>query len=123
MKKQHILIAIVIGLSNSIFAQSGFDFNNRHLAQSNDVNPAFLPQYKFSLGFGSGLSAHYPGYNLNTFFAKGPDAQSTIRNIINDPSVDLRTDIMNRSNLLNMGIRGKKSYFSVENILQTILLE
>ena len=117
MKKQHILIAIVIGLGNSIFAQSGFDFNNRHLAQSNDVNPAFLPQYKFSLGFGSGLSAHYPGYNLNTFFAKGPDAQSTIRNIINDPSVDLRTDIMNRSNLLNMGIRGKKSYFSVNTSL------
>ena len=31
--------------------------------------------------------------------------------------MDLRTDIMNRSNLLNMGIRGKKSYFSVNTSL------
>lgn len=119
MKKQHILFAIVIGLTNNIFAQSGLDFNNRHLAQSNDLNPAFLPQYKFSLGFGSGLSAYYPGYNLNTFFAAGTDAKSTIRGIINDPNVNLRTDFQNHNNLFNLGVRGKKSYFSVNTSFNT----
>ncbi|NBV36917.1 MAG: hypothetical protein EBR94_06580, partial [Bacteroidetes bacterium] len=119
MKKQNIVFAIVIGLCNLTIAQSGLDFNNRHLAQSNDVNPAFLPQYKFTLGFGSGLSAYYPGYNIKTFYAKGTDAQSTIRNIINDSNVELRTDFINRNNLLNMGIRGKKSYFSVNTSINT----
>lgn len=119
MKKQHILLAIVIGLGNTLFAQSGLDFNNRHLAQSNDVNPAFLPQYKFTLGFGSNFSAYYPGYNIRTFFAAGSDAQSTIRGIINDPNVDLRTDFQYRNNLINAGIRSKKSYFSVNTSLNT----
>jgi hypothetical protein len=119
MKKQHMLFAIVIGLGNTLFAQSGLDFNNRHLAQSNDVNPAFLPQYKFTLGFGSNFSAYYPGYNIRTFYAAGTDAQTTIRGIINDPNIDLRTDFQNRNNLLNAGIRGKKSYFSVNTSINT----
>lgn len=113
MRKQNFLTAIFIGFCHLATAQSGLDFNNRHLASSNSVNPAFLPQYKFTLGYGTAMSADYPGFNIRTFYSQGLDAASTIRHIINDSTVNLKTDFYNNNNLFNLGLRSKKSYFSV----------
>ncbi|MFM7638094.1 MAG: DUF5723 family protein [Bacteroidota bacterium] len=117
MKKLLLLTAISLGLHVSISAQTGLEFNNRHLAQSAYLNPAFMPQYKFSMGFGSGLQAYHPGFNINTFYNSATDAPTTIRNIINDPNVNLNMSLDSRTEIFNAGFKSKNSYlgFNLSN--------
>jgi len=119
MKKQQLFICLALGLSVFAKAQTGFEFNNRHLSQSANINPAFLPQYKVSLGYGTGLEAYYPGFNINTFFNSATDATTTIRNIINDPKVNLGVSFDNRTELFHFGFKSNRSYFSFNSTNQT----
>lgn len=120
MKKFILISAIALGFSTHLSAQTGFEFNNRHLSQSNYLNPAFLPQYKLSLGFGNGFEAYHPGFNINTFFNAATDAPTTIRNVINDPNVDLNMSLDNRIEFLQAGLKSKNSYLGFNLSNQTL---
>ena len=120
MKKLQLFVCVALGLSGFAKAQTGFEFNNRHLTQSASINPAFLPQYKLSLGVGNAFEAYHPGFNINTFFNSATDATSTIRNIINDPKVNLGVSFDNRTELFQFGFKSKRSYFSFNSSNQTL---
>lgn len=120
MKKFLLISAIAFGFSNLVYAQTGFEYNNRHLSQSNNLNPAFLPQYKLSLGFGNGFEAYHPGFNVNTFFNAATDATTTIRNVINDPNVDLNMSLDNRIEIVHAGLKSKNSYVGFNLSNQTL---
>ena len=120
MKKFILISALALGFSTKVSAQTGFEFNNRHLSQSNYLNPAFLPQYKLSLGFGNGFEAYHPGFNINTFFNAATDAPTTIRSIINDPTVNLNMSLDNRTEIMQAGFKSKNSYFGFNISNQTL---
>lgn len=120
MKKNFLIIGISLAFQGIGFAQTGLDYNNRHLAQSTYANPAFMPQYKVSLGSSNYFEAYHPGFNINTFFNSATDAPTTIRNIINDPNVNLNIAFDNRLEILNAGIKGKNSYFGFNVSNQTM---
>ena len=120
MKKLQLFVCVALGLSGFAKAQTGFEFNNRHLSQSASINPAFLSQYKLSLGVGNAFEAYHPGFNINTFFNSATDATSTIRNIINDPKVNLGVSFDNRTELFQFGFKSKRSYFSFNSSNQTL---
>ena len=120
MKKQQLFICLALGLSGFAKAQTGFEFNNRHLSQSANINPAFLPQYKLTLGVGNAFEAYHPGFNINTFFNSAADATTTIRNIINDPKVNLGLSFDNRTEMFQFGFKSKRSYFTFNSSNQTL---
>lgn len=120
MRRNLLFLALGFISVCGLYAQSSLEYNNRHLAQSNNFNPAFLPQYKLSLGFGNGFEAYHPGYNINTFYTSATDAPTTIRNIINDPSVNLNTSFDNRAEIFNAGFKSKNSYMSFNLSNQTM---
>jgi hypothetical protein len=120
MKKQQLFICLALGLSSFAKAQTGFEFNNRHLSQSANINPAFLPQYKLTLGVGNAFEAYHPGFNINTFFNSAADATTTIRNIINDPKVNLGVSFDNRTEMFQFGFKSKRSYFTFNSSNQTL---
>lgn len=120
MKKQQLFICLALGLSGFAKAQTGFEFNNRHLSQSANINPAFLPQYKLTLGVGNAFEAYHPGFNINTFFNSAADATTTIRNIINDPKVNLGVSFDNRTEIFQFGFKSKRSYFTFNSSNQTL---
>jgi hypothetical protein len=120
MKKQQLFICLALGLSGFAKAQTGFEFNNRHLSQSANINPAFLPQYKLTLGVGNAFEAYHPGFNINTFFNSAADATTTIRNIINDPKVNLGVSFDNRTEMFQFGFKSKRSYFTFNSSNQTL---
>ncbi len=99
--------------TKSIQAQNFFEYNNRHLPQSHTINPAFLPQYRFSLGLGyfsSGLDL--TGGNMNSFFNSNETALQTVSRLINEDEKQIGVDNSLQSNLFFAGFRTKKSYFS-----------
>jgi hypothetical protein len=120
MKKQQLFICLALGLSGFAKAQTGFEFNNRHLSQSANINPAFLPQYKLTVGVGNAFEAYHPGFNINTFFNSAADATTTIRNIINDPKVNLGVSFDNRTEMFQFGFKSKRSYFTFNSSNQTL---
>lgn len=120
MKKQQLFICLALGLSGFAKAQTGFEFNNRHLSQSANINPAFLPQYKLTLGVRNAFEAYHPGFNINTFFNSAADATTTIRNIINDPKVNLGVSFDNRTEMFQFGFKSKRSYFTFNSSNQTL---
>lgn len=120
MKKIILLAIVFVGCLGQLQSQNGFDYNNRHLSQSTNFNPAFLPQYKLSVGFGNSFEAYYPGFNIGTFYDASTDAITTIRNIINDPNVKLNMSFDNRTELMHVGFKSKNSYFSFNSSNQTL---
>lgn len=106
---------LIAGLNTNqaLRAQNFFEYNNRHLPQSHTINPAFLPQYRFSLGLGyfsSGLDL--TGGNLNSFFNSNETAIQTVSRLINEDEKQIGLDNTIQSNLFFAGFRTKKSYFS-----------
>ena len=103
-----IAATFVIGQSN---AQLEFDFNNRHLPQSAVANPAFLPQYKFNLGFSSSNLFMLNRCNLNTFFNPNETDSMSIANAMKSSFSQFGAEFTSKSDLLHFGIRSKKAYF------------
>ncbi len=110
--KTLLTTAICIIQLNVSNAQMNFDFNNRHLSQSAIVNPAFLPQYKFTLGFNSFNSLNLNGFNLNSIFNKYESDSLTVRNLINSNQKQMGFEMVSNTNLFHFGIRSKKAYFT-----------
>jgi len=113
MKMKTLLIAAICLIQlNVAKAQMNFDYNNRHLSQSALVNPAFLPQYKFTLGFNSFNSLNLNGFNLNSIFNKYESDSLTMRNLINSNQKQMGIEMVSNTNLFHFGIRSKKAYFT-----------
>ena len=113
MKMKTLLIAAICLIQlNVAKAQMNFDYNNRHLSQSALVNPGFLPQYKFTLGFNSFNSLNLSGFNLNSIFNKNESDSQTVRNLINSSQKQMGIDLISNTNLFHFGIRSKKAYFT-----------
>ncbi len=94
-------------------AQNFFEYNNRHLPQSHTINPAFLPQYRFSLGLGYfSNSTDLTGGNLNSFFNSNETTIQTISRLIRDDDKQIGLDNSFQSNVFFAGFRTKKSYIS-----------
>lgn len=110
--KNLLIVAICIIQLNVTNAQMNFDFNNRHLSQSAIVNPGFLPQHKFTMGFNSFNSLNLSGFNLNSIFNKYESDSQTVRNLINSTQKQMGIDLISNTNLFHFGIRSKKAYFT-----------
>lgn len=117
MKKFIALSLLSWGILNHANAQFQMDFNNRHMSQSVLVNPGFLPQYKFTLGFRSINQLNLTGFNLNSLFNKADSASTSIRNLINQPIKTMGIDMALREELFHFGFKSKKSYFSYNTSL------
>ena len=69
MKKNILLTSISLGILGSLNAQVFYEFNNRHLSQSQLWNPGFMPQYKATLSVGQTyFDARMVGTTLNGLF-------------------------------------------------------
>ncbi len=113
MKMKNLLIAAICLIQlNFAKAQMNFDFNNRHLSQSAIVNPGFLPQHKFTIGFNSFNSLNLNGFNLNSIFNKFESDSQTARNLMNSSEKQMGIDLLSNTNLFHFGIRSKKAYFT-----------
>ena len=110
--KNLLIAAICIIQLNFAKAQMNFDFNNRHLSQSAIVNPGFLPQHKFTMGFNSFNSLNLNGFNLNSIFNKFESDSQTARNLMNSSEKQMGIDLLSNTNLFHFGIRSKKAYFT-----------
>jgi len=110
---KNLLIATVCLVQlNFAKAQMNFDFNNRHLSQSALVNPGFLPQHKFTMGFNSFNSLNLTGFNLNSIYNKFESDSQTARNLMNSSEKQMGIDVLSNTNLFHFGIRSKKAYFT-----------
>ncbi len=106
------LIAAITSVQQ-IQAQNFFEYNNRHLPQSHTINPAFIPQYKFSLGMGYfSAGMDLAGGNLNSFFNASETQVQTISRLINEDEKQIGLDNQLSTNLFFAGLRLKKSYMS-----------
>ena len=110
--KWAITAGVLLVAPRSVWAQPGFEFNNRHLSQSNQINPAFMPQYGFSLGFNSGTNLYLPNCKLSDLFDSSSNAETSIRNFIHNSNKQLGLQLQQDISLLNLAFRGKKYYFS-----------
>lgn len=95
-------------------------FNNPHLPLTTFTNPAFIPQFGVSVGFGTSLGLYYPNFNLGDFFSKSTSIQSGLDSFLATPGKDLKDiEIENRLNLLNIGIRSRRAYVGLNTSLVT----
>ncbi len=118
MKKYILTFGILTGLIVNSQAQLNFDFNNRHLPQSSLANPAFLPQYKFNMGFRSTNAFSLSNFNLNTFFNKNISDSQSIANALKLNSSQFGVEFTSATELFNFGIRSKKAYFGFNSSIQ-----
>jgi len=107
-----ILAVIATLAATALWAQPGMDFNNRHLAQSNSINPGFIPQYGFTFG-GSILTHLYsPAFSAKDIFDPAMDAESTIKQFIRDPKKAIGLQGMVYADLLHASLKIKRNYFA-----------
>lgn len=110
--KWAMIVGIMLTAPRSVWAQPGFEFNNRHLSQSNQINPAFMPQYGFSLGFNNATNIYLPNCKLSDVFDTTSNAETSIRNFIHNPNKQLAAQLQQDLGLFNLAFRNKKTYFS-----------
>jgi hypothetical protein len=115
--KKNTFLSVAIALlsvasSTVLYAQPGFDFNNRHLAQSNSLNPAFIPQYGFTFGGGFLTNLYSPAFTAKDVFDPAMDAESTIRDFIRDPKKAIGMQGYVTLDLLHASLKVKRNYFA-----------
>ncbi|WMN07988.1 DUF5723 family protein [Marivirga arenosa] len=113
---QYIILIVLLITSGSVFAQSDMISYglNKTLPQANNLNPAVLPDYKFSFGL-PGLSGFHLnlGQNFtNLDLLTSTDAEGNIdtERILNRLRRNNRISVNNTVNVLHLGIRGLASY-------------
>jgi hypothetical protein len=125
MKKfTFILLIILITIENkSLLAQSDMISYGlvKTLPQANNLNPAILPDYKFSFGL-PGLSGFHINTgqnftNLELLDSKDESGNLITSDILNNLRRNNRVTSNNTVNLFHLGIRGNTSYtaFSINN--------
>ncbi len=124
MKKTYIsIILILLVLAVKVKAQSdmiGYGLT-KTLPQANALNPAILPDYKFTLGLPGLSGAHlYNGNNfikLNQLNAKDAEGNLVLDPIFSGLKKNNRINTEANVNIFHLGVRGKKGYtaFSVNS--------
>jgi len=118
-----VLVIFIMGNSFSLTAQSDMISYGLYktLPQSNNLNPAMLPDYKFSLGL-PGLSGFHINTaqnftNLELLTSKDEEGNLNTGEIIDRLRRNNRVSSNNTVNLFHLGIRGLTSYtaFSINN--------
>lgn len=110
-KSALVAAATMIAAATAI-AQPGFEFNNRHLSQSNNLNPGFIPQYGFTLGGGLLTNLYSPAFSAKDIFNPALDAENTIRQFIRDPKKAIGLQGMVNVDLLHVSLKVKRNYFA-----------
>lgn len=110
-KSALVAAATMIAAATAI-AQPGFEFNNRHLSQSNNLNPGFIPQYGFTLGGGILTNLYSPAFSAKDIFDPALDAENTIRQFIRDPKKAIGLQGMVNVDLLHVSLKVKRNYFA-----------
>lgn len=110
--KTWLFTAVISLYGSELLAQPGFDFNNRHLAQSNSLNPGFIPQYGFTLGGNLLTNLFSPAFSAKDIFDPALDAESTIRQFIRDPKKAIGLQGMVNVDLLHASLKIKRNYFA-----------
>lgn len=113
------LLILFIWNSSKVLAQSDMITYGlgKTLPQTNNLNPAILPDYKFSLGL-PGLSGFHINTaqnftNLEMLDAKDADGNINSSNLLNSIKRNNRISSNNTINLFHLGIRGLTSYTAV----------
>jgi len=118
MKKNILLTIISLGILGSLNAQVFYEFNNRHLSQSQLWNPGFMPQYKATLSVGQTyFDARMVGTTLNGLFGNSETPLQTVTRMVGEEDKQLGIDLNQQSDVFHFGFRSKKSYFSVNSSL------
>ena len=118
MKKINILSILAFGFIGGLKAQAFFEFNNRHLSQSQLWNPGFMPQYKATLSVGQTyFGAQFVGATLNGLFGKEETPLQTVNRMVGENEKQLGIDLFHQSDLFHFGFRSKKSYFAINSTL------
>ena len=118
MKKNILFTLISLGILGSLNAQVFYEFNNRHLSQSQLWNPGFMPQYKATLSvgqtyFGAGLV----GTTVSGLFGTSETPLQTVTRMVGEKDKQLGLDLNQQTDVFHFGFRSKKSYFSVNSSL------
>ncbi len=116
MKSIKITLTLALCWMGNLHAQSFFEFNNRHLSQSQLWNPGFMPQYKATLSFGqSTVGGGIIGTTLNGLFGSTETPLQTVTRMIGEDEKQLGIDLFQQTDLFHFGFRSKKSYFSINS--------
>jgi hypothetical protein len=118
MKKLNILSIVAFGFIGGLKAQAFFEFNNRHLSQSQLWNPGFMPQYKATLSVGQTyIGANLVGTTLNGLFGSSETPLQTVTRMVGEEDKQLGIDLYQQTDIFHFGFRSKKSYFSINSTL------
>ncbi|HET8859778.1 DUF5723 family protein [Marivirga sp.] len=113
----YTLLLISFSLTNTkVFGQSDMISYGliKTLPQANNLNPAILPDYKFSMGF-PGLSGFHTNTaqnftNMAILFSKDAEGNVDTDNIFNNLRRNNRISTGNTVNIFHLGVRGTTSY-------------
>ena len=120
MKKIALLSTVLGCFSASLLAQNPFTYNNRHLSQSNLENPAFLPQYRFTLGLTRlDQAVTLSGITLSSLFDANETPLETATRIIKDKDKQMGFDVTQQTDLFHLGYRSAQSYVALNSSLVT----
>ena len=117
IRKLSILLAIMVLGSSGLYAQRNMNlYGLDHLTQAQDLNPAFMPDARFSLGLGTGMiNLNYVGFfSTRDVFSADMTANEHIDLLIGK-MLDGRSEVALAGQVspFNLGFRVKKSYFNV----------
>ena len=120
MKKIALLSTFLGCFSASLLAQNPFTYNNRHLSQSHLENPAFLPQYRFTLGLTRlDQAVTLSGITLSSLFDANETPLETATRIIKDKDKQMGFDVTQQTDLFHLGYRSAQSYVALNSSLVT----
>ena len=120
MKKIALLSTVLGCFSASLLAQNPFTYNNRHLSQSHLENPAFLPQYRFTLGLTRlDQAVTLSGITLSSLFDANETPLETATRIIKDKDKQMGFDVTQQTDLFHLGYRSAQSYVALNSSLVT----
>jgi len=120
MKKIALLSTILGCFGASLLAQNPFTYNNRHLSQSHLENPAFLPQYRFTLGLTRlDQAVTLSGITISSLFDANETPLETATRIIKDKDKQMGFDVTQQTDLFHLGYRSAQSYFALNSSLVT----
>lgn len=118
MKKTSFLSIVAFSFLGGLKAQAFFEFNNRHLSQSQLWNPGFMPQYKATLSVGQTyIGANLVGTTLNGLFGRSETPLQTVARMIGEEDKQMGIDLYQQTDIFHFGFRSKKSYFSINSTL------
>lgn len=119
MIKKFALLFVLVVLSNTTFAQAiMLGFNNKHLIQSNLVNPALRPQYGLAFSINNQITSYWSKVTPADLLDAKVSAYESVKAFVENGDKSLRDiDFENHTNLLTIGYRRRFSYLSFNSAI------